>query len=183
MTSSVTPPDQHPQANTQGPWIERLFFKHRVFWCVLFVIVTLLLGWRATMVKPEASFEKLIPLTHPYIENLMARRDDLKGLANSVRIAVTVKGDGDIFDADYMAHLRKVYDEVMFMPGVDRSAVKSLWAPSVRWTEVTEAGFAGGTVIPDTYCPGSCAGLIPTASHLAPEEARQNGRSRESCPR
>ncbi|ODC02852.1 RND transporter [Terasakiispira papahanaumokuakeensis] len=158
MTSSVTPPDQHPQANTQGPWIERLFFKHRVFWCVLFVIVTLLLGWRATMVKPEASFEKLIPLTHPYIENLMARRDDLKGLANSVRIAVTVKGDGDIFDADYMAHLRKVYDEVMFMPGVDRSAVKSLWAPSVRWTEVTEAGFAGGTVIPDTYS-GDAASL------------------------
>ncbi|RBH36069.1 RND family transporter, partial [Pseudomonas sp. MWU13-2860] len=35
--------------------------------------------------------------------------------------------------------------------GVDRSGLKSLWSPSVRWTEVTEEGFAGGEVIPQSY--------------------------------
>ncbi len=35
--------------------------------------------------------------------------------------------------------------------GVDRSGVRSLWSPNVRWTEVTEQGFAGGEVIPQTY--------------------------------
>ena len=29
--------------------------------------------------------------------------------------------------------------------------MKSLWAPSVRWTEVTEEGFQGGPVMPDAY--------------------------------
>jgi hypothetical protein len=29
--------------------------------------------------------------------------------------------------------------------------VKSLWAPGVRWTEVTEEGFRGGPVMPDNY--------------------------------
>ncbi|MGV2835910.1 efflux RND transporter permease subunit, partial [Pseudomonas shirazensis] len=37
------------------------------------------------------------------------------------------------------------------IPGVDRAGLKSLWSPSVRWTEVTEEGFAGGEVIPNTY--------------------------------
>ncbi|MGS0639809.1 RND family transporter, partial [Citrobacter sp. VF227] len=42
-------------------------------------------------------------------------------------------------------------DEVFYIHGVDRSNMKSLWSPSVRWTEVTEEGFAGGEVIPQTY--------------------------------
>ena len=29
--------------------------------------------------------------------------------------------------------------------------MKSLWAPGVRWTEVTEEGFRGGPVMPDNY--------------------------------
>ena len=38
-----------------------------------------------------------------------------------------------------------------FIPGVDRSALKSIWTPNVRWTEVTEEGFVGGPVIPPKY--------------------------------
>src|SRR3569623_959044 len=37
------------------------------------------------------------------------------------------------------------------MPGVDRAWMKSLWTPTVRWTEVTEEGFSGGPVMPDGY--------------------------------
>ena len=39
----------------------------------------------------------------------------------------------------------------MLTPGVDRAWVKSLWTPAVRWTEVTEEGFRGGPVMPDSY--------------------------------
>ena len=39
----------------------------------------------------------------------------------------------------------------VLLPGVDRAWVKSLWAPGVRWTEVTEEGFRGGPVMPDNY--------------------------------
>ena len=37
------------------------------------------------------------------------------------------------------------------MPGADRAWVRSLWAPGVRWNEVTEEGFRGGPVMPDSY--------------------------------
>ena len=42
-------------------------------------------------------------------------------------------------------------DELFLTPGVDRAWVKSIWMPVVRYTEVTEEGFAGGPVMPDTY--------------------------------
>ena len=57
---------------------------------------------------------------------------------------------------------KKINDEVFLTPGVDRAWMKSLWAPGVRWTEVTEEGFRGGPVMPDNYDgspprPSSCA--------------------------
>ncbi len=58
---------------------------------------------------------------------------------------------GDIFDPAYLDTLKKVNDELFLTPGVDRAWVKSIWMPVVRWTEVTEEGFNGGPVMPDTY--------------------------------
>ncbi|MBE0506828.1 MAG: RND family transporter [Marinospirillum sp.] len=136
----------------QAPWIESFFFNWRPIWLVFFLLMTVFLGSQALQVKPEASFEKLIPLSHPYIENFMDRQDDLRGLGNAVRLAVTVKDESqDIFSAEYMQRLQEVYEEVRYLKGVDQSAVRSLWDPAVRWTQVTEEGFEGGTVIPDTY--------------------------------
>ena len=136
----------------QAPWIEHFFFNRRPLWLIFFLLMTVFLGSQALQVKPEASFEKLIPLSHPYIENFMERQNDLRGLGNAVRLAVTVKDESqDIFSAEYMQRLQDVYEEVRYLKGVDQSAVRSLWDPAVRWTQVTEEGFEGGTVIPDTY--------------------------------
>ena len=68
---------------------------------------------------------------------------------------------GDIFDPHYLEVLRKVSDEVFYIEGVDRNRLKSLWTPNVRWTEVTESGFEGSAVMPDTYdgSPESLAAL------------------------
>lgn len=131
--------------------IEQAFFNFRPFWLALFLMLTVFLGYQAIQVKPEASFEKLIPLSHPYIENFMERQNDLRGLGNAVRLVVAAKQGADIFSADYMQRLQDVYEEVRYLEGVDQSAVRSLWDPAVRWTQVTEEGFEGGTVIPDTY--------------------------------
>ncbi|HKM16091.1 MAG TPA: MMPL family transporter [Marinospirillum sp.] len=135
----------------EAPTIEKAFFNFRPFWLALFLMLTVFLGYQAIQVKPEASFEKLIPLSHPYIENFMERQDDLRGLGNAVRLVVVAKQGADIFSADYMQRLQDVYEEVRYLEGVDQSAVRSLWDPAVRWTQVTEEGFEGGTVIPDTY--------------------------------
>ncbi|MFE8071927.1 MMPL family transporter [Marinobacteraceae bacterium S3BR75-40.1] len=136
-----------PQAE---PFLERMIFNNRALILIAFFLLTLFLGYNATKIEPDASFERLIPLEHPYIVNMLKHRDDLENLGNFVRIAVESK-KGDIFSKEYMDTLKKITDEVFYLSGVDRSGLKSLWTPNVRWVEVTEQGFQGGTVIPDDY--------------------------------
>lgn len=130
--------------------LERLIFNNRPVVIALCLLVTLFLAFQATQVRPSTSFEKMIPLKHPFIQNMLTHINDLSNLGNTVRISVEAV-NGDIFTKEYMDTLRQIHDEVFYIPGVDRSGLKSLWSPSVRWTEVTEEGFAGGEVIPQTY--------------------------------
>src|SRR5690554_5957658 len=132
------------------PFLERLIFNNRALILVAFFVLTLFLGYNAVKIQPDASFERMIPLEHPYIVNMLEHRDDLENLGNFVRIAVAVD-EGDIFTAEYMETLKQITDEMFYLNGVDRSGLKSLWTSNVRWVEVTEQGFQGGTVIPDTY--------------------------------
>ena len=132
------------------PFLERLIFNNRALILIAFFIMTLFLGYNAVKIQPDASFERMIPLEHPYIVNMLEHRDDLENLGNFVRIAVEVD-EGDIFSKEYMETLKQITDEVFYLNGVDRSGLKSLWTSNVRWVEVTEQGFQGGTVIPDNY--------------------------------
>ncbi|MBU2712877.1 efflux RND transporter permease subunit [Zooshikella harenae] len=130
--------------------LERLFFNNRLFVLLVFALVTVFLGYKMTQVKPETSFMKMIPTEHPFIQNMLRNKDDLENLGNSIRISVEAK-KGDIFSAEYMSTLQKITDDVFYLPGVSRSGLKSLWTPNVRWIEVTEDGFEGGPVIPQSY--------------------------------
>lgn len=134
----------------KATFLERIIFTHRPFVIIACLLVTVFLAWSAMQVRPSTSFEKMIPLQHPFIQNMLEHRNDLANLGNTVRISVEAV-NGDIFTKEYMETLRQIHDEVFYIPGVDRSGMKSLWSPSVRWTEVTEEGFAGGEVIPQTY--------------------------------
>ncbi|KAF1018831.1 MAG: hypothetical protein GAK37_03781 [Pseudomonas sp.] len=136
--------------NDKATFLERLIFNNRPAVITICLLVSIFLFWQATLIRPSTSFEKMIPLTHPFIERMMEHRNDLANLGNTVRIAVEAK-DGDIFTKEYVETLRQINDEVFYIPGVDRSGLKSLWSPSVRWTEVTEEGFSGGEVIPQSY--------------------------------
>ncbi|WP_150746297.1 efflux RND transporter permease subunit [Pseudomonas fluorescens] len=131
-------------------FLERLIFNNRPAVILLCLLVSAFLFYQATLIRPSTSFEKMIPLKHPFIEKMMEHRSDLANLGNSVRISVEAV-NGDIFSKDYIETLRQINDEVFYIQGVDRSGMKSLWSPSVRWTEVTEDGFAGGEVIPQNY--------------------------------
>ncbi|HLA32931.1 MAG TPA: MMPL family transporter [Pseudomonas sp.] len=134
-----------------GNLLERLVFNHRPLFVVLMALVTLLLGYMAvTRLEMRPSFEKMIPQSQPYIQNYLENRASLRGLGNSVRVVVE-NTEGDIYDPEYLEVLRQVNDELFLTAGVDRAWMKSLWSPGVRWTEVTEEGFQGGAVMPDTY--------------------------------
>jgi predicted RND superfamily exporter protein len=134
-----------------GNRLERLVFNNRLLMVVVCAILTVVLGYlAATRLVLNASFEKMIPPSQPYIKNYLTYQKDLRGLGNALRVVVE-NTDGDIFDPQYLEALKKINDELFLTPGVDRAWVKSLWQPSVRWTEVTEEGFRGGPVMPDNY--------------------------------
>ena len=134
-----------------GNLLERLVFNNRLLMVIACVLATLVLGYfAATRLALNASFEKMIPQSQPYIKNYLTYQKDLRGLGNAIRVVVE-NTNGDIFEPAYLAALQQINDELFLTPGVDRAWVKSLWTPAVRWVEVTEDGYAGGAVMPDSY--------------------------------
>ena len=164
-------------------------FRHRPPLVGLFVVVTVIMAVFASRLRVDASFNKSLPLDHPYIRTFTKYQSEFGG-ANRVLIALMAK-DGDIFTPEFFAQLRKVTDETTFLPAVDRAQVQSLFTPNVRYIEVVEDGFAGGNVLPPTSrrrpptlpgsvktssSPSSSASSSPTISP-APSSAPSSSRS------
>jgi predicted RND superfamily exporter protein len=140
-----------------GNVLERLIFNNRLAIVLISLLLTALLGSQAIRLKVHASFEKTLAQSQPFIRNYLDNRNIARGLGNTVRIVVENK-KGDIYDPEYLRTLREINDAVFLMPGVDRLFMKSLWTPSVRWTQITEEGYRGGAVMPQDYT-GSNASL------------------------
>jgi len=149
-----------------GSAIERLLFNNRLWVVLLCALATVLLGWQATRLQLNASFEKTIPASHPYVQNYLQHQGELSGLGNAVRIVVANERGSSLYDPAYLETLRQISDEVFLIPGVDRTQMKSLWTPGTRWVGVTEDGLEGGPVIPDGY-DGSPASLQQLAANIA----------------
>ena len=134
-----------------GSRIEQGLFNNRLVVLVVCLILTVVLGYQATTLKLNASFEKMIPSAHPFITAYLQNRGDLKALfPNAIRIAVETT-EASIFDAHYLEVVQKINDDVFLLNGVDRPFMKSLWTPATRWIGVTEDGLDGGPVIPSDY--------------------------------
>ncbi|NOP56075.1 hypothetical protein, partial [Klebsiella pneumoniae] len=76
-TSSAPPSGNLEDFNSaSGSLLERALFNNRALVLLLCIAATLLLGWQATRLTLNASFEKMIPLQHPFIEQMMEHRND-----------------------------------------------------------------------------------------------------------
>jgi len=157
--SGVAPPANGFDRRSGTP-LERAIFNHRAPIVLTCALVTLALGWSATRLEVNASFERMIPRSHPYIRNYLDNAASLRHLGNAVRIVVE-NTSGDIYEPRYLKELQEINDAVLLLPGVDRGSMRSLWTPAVRWTEITEEGYRGGSVMPDDYdaSPVSIAAL------------------------
>ncbi len=142
--------------------LEELVFRHRPVTLLVFVLITLVLGYFASRTRIDASFDKQLPTGHEYIETFKKHRTQFGG-ANRVVIALVAK-QGDIFTPEFFKTLKAVTDETYYLPGVDRAQVTSIYTPNVRYIEVVEDGLAGGNVIPADFA-ADAAGL---------ERVRQN---------
>lgn len=131
-------------------FIEKFMFSNRKLILLILSVVFAFLATEAIQVKPEASFSKMVPGDHEFINNYKAYQSELADLGNVIRVIVETE-ESDIFTQEFQQTLRQVTDDVFFIPGINRNALKSLWTPTVRWQEVTEEGFVGGAVVPDGY--------------------------------
>jgi len=148
-----------------GNFLERMVFNHRATFILVCAIITLLLGYQATQIRLSASFEKMMPQSHPYIQNYLKLKHELAGLGNVVRVVVENR-EGTIYDPAYLELLKNVNDELMLTPGTDRAWVQSIWMAGVRWQDVTEEGFLGGPVMPVDY-DGSPQSINILQNHIA----------------
>jgi len=131
--------------------IEGWVFTHRKLILSLFIVITLFMGYPASQLRIDAGFEKHLPLKHPYVQTFLEYRQEFGG-ANRLLVAVRAKR-GDIFTPEFFDTLKGVTDDVFFLPGVNRSTVRSIFTPNVRFIEIVEGGFAGGNVVPADFTP------------------------------
>ncbi len=116
------------------------------------VLLTVVMGVFAAQLRMSAGFDKQLPQDHEYIKTFYQYRDLVFG-ANRIVVVVHQKR-GDIWNAGFLKKLNEVTQAVMFLPGVDRRTVTSLWTPTTRVLEITEEGFEaedviGGNITPD----------------------------------
>lgn len=117
---------------------------------VIFAATTVFFGYSATNVRLDPGFLKLLPVKHEYMQTMLAYMKDFSG-ANTLLVNVRWKGEGDLYNAEFMETMRKVNDDVFFIPGINRTQVSSIYTPSTYYIEITEDGFKGEPVVPAKY--------------------------------
>jgi predicted RND superfamily exporter protein len=105
-------------------------WRHRIFYLVLFTIVTLFWVFQARKVEMYSQFADLLPQGHPYIQAYNYHRETFGG-ANIVTLVVQVK-EGDIFNTKTLQKIRYVTDQVDQINGVDHNQVASISHVKIR---------------------------------------------------
>ena len=123
---------------------------HRKSLLGFFLLITLGLGYSATHVRLDPGFNKQIPVRHAYMLNFLDFSRIFTG-ANRLLVSVHWKGQGDIYNPEFLQTLQQVTDDVFYISGVSRPSVTSLFTPNVRYIEITEEGYVGDLVVPPQY--------------------------------
>ncbi|HEU4616286.1 MAG TPA: hypothetical protein VFS15_29510, partial [Kofleriaceae bacterium] len=157
------PPMTAPRASRLARLVaalERALFAHRVATLAALVALTAVMGFFAAQLHMSAGFDKQLPQHHEYIKTFYQYRDQVSG-ANRIMVVVHAR-DGNMWNAPFLKKLNDVTQAVMFLPGVDRRTVSSLWTPTTRVLQITEEGFhaedvIGGEITPDALTPEKIA--------------------------
>ena len=136
--------------------LEDFFFRYRAATLLLLLLLTIVMGVLASRLHMSAGFDKQLPQGHEYTDTFFKYRTQLFG-SNRVMVVVRAR-DGNIWTPESLKKLHEVTEAVLYLPGVDRRSVQSLWTPNTRVYELTEEGFQaedviGGTVTPEALDP------------------------------
>lgn len=146
-------------------WLEGAVFRQRVLVLSVLGVITAVMAWFGLQLRMEAGFEKQMPVGHEYVKTFTEYRDQLFG-ANRLTVVVKAR-NGHIWNREALARLYEVTQAVIFLPGVDRMGVQSLWTPNSFVNEITEEGFRAQPVIPGTVTVEALDGEIIDAVRRA----------------
>lgn len=155
----------HSMAKRFEQFFELQFERLRLPALFFFSVLSIFFAFQAIQLKPEASFQKMVPSSHPFIQKFLSYENELRPLGNVVRVVVESR-KGEIYSAEFLNTLKQVTDEVFYIPGVSRGGMKSIWTPNVVWNEVTEEGFVAGQIIPPDF-DGSAAAAEQVRTNVA----------------
>jgi predicted RND superfamily exporter protein len=125
--------------------LENFFFRFRVATLAVLLVFTLVMGWLAAQLHMTAGFDKQLPIGHEYIDTFFKYRTQLFGV--QPHHGRGPGQEGGHLDQASLKKLHEVTEAVLFLPGVDRRSVQSLWTPNTRVYELTEEGFNAEDVI------------------------------------
>src|SRR5690606_15941258 len=136
---------------------ERLVFGHRGAVLAALALLTVVMAVFAAQLRMDAGFDKQLPQDHEYVNTFFQYREQVFG-ANRIIVVVRAR-EGEIWSASGLRKLHDVTQSIMFLPGIDRRTVTSLWTPNTRVLGVTEEGFKaedviGGDITPDRLDDG-----------------------------
>lgn len=132
-------------------WIEDLVFKGRFAFLVAFGVVTIAAAWFLPALKIDTTLEKQLPPEHPFVQTALSYRDKIPGL-NSFQIVLETR-EGTIWTPEFLKKLNEVTQDVYYLPGVDRTAVASMWTPNTRIYQSTEGAVEARDLIPSSVSP------------------------------
>lgn len=133
-------------------FVEPIVFRYRMATLAVLTLITVVLGWQAAQLQPNAGWLKMVPQEHPYMQTFLEYYKDFGG-ANTVLVSMKVQ-DGDLYTPERLQKLQQLTDEVFFIPGVDRTRVTSILTPNIIYVEIIEGGMAGETVRPKNWGDG-----------------------------
>lgn len=131
----------------ESKFLERLIFDRRPLWLAIIFLLSAFFFYEMLTLKVDSSFEKMLPMQHPYLKNMWEHKEQLSQKGFSFKVVIENR-EGDIFDSEYLQLVEQVHTDVALLNGIDRVSLKSLFAPTVRWLAVTPEGFQGDGIIP-----------------------------------
>ena len=84
--------EHHGKLRAFENFFEQQFARLRLPGLVFFLVVTVFLGYFAAQLRPDASLQKMVPASHPYIVNYLKYENELRPLGNVIRVAVENTG-------------------------------------------------------------------------------------------
>ena len=123
----------------------QFILRVRYLLIIVFTLITVLCGVSLTNINTNPTFEKTLPVDHPYIKTFVEYRETF---GNANRVIVSYKpANGTIYSAQSLNVLKEITEDLFYLEGIERSSLTSIFTPNVRYMEVVEEGFKGGNII------------------------------------